>query len=29
MRDGYIDVPTGAGLEVNVDQAMIDRSRVL
>jgi L-alanine-DL-glutamate epimerase-like enolase superfamily enzyme len=29
MRDGYIDVPTGPGLGVEVDQAMIDRYRVL
>lgn len=29
MRDGYIDVPTGPGLGVDVDQALIDRFRVL
>ncbi len=29
MKDGYIAVPTGPGLGVEVDEAMIDRYRVL
>jgi L-alanine-DL-glutamate epimerase-like enolase superfamily enzyme len=29
MVDGYIAVPTGAGLGVRVDEAMVERYRVL
>jgi L-alanine-DL-glutamate epimerase-like enolase superfamily enzyme len=29
MKDGYIQVPTGPGLGVDVDERMIERFRVL